>query len=192
MNFDEVINKRQSIRNYDDKEVTYEELKTLINAARLAPSAKNRQPWRFYILTDEEKDNIASMMYEWDKLNRNEKTSVKGTANQMKEANKVIMVYYPLYKSKQKNTYYKKPDYLSLGASIENLILKCTEINLGCCWCCDTLYLEEEIDTYLGIKGYEQISAILIGHPKHLPMKKEKLSLDELILNKDIFGGNNE
>ena len=102
MNFDEVINKRQSIRNYDNKEVTYEELETLINATRFAPSAKNRQPWRFYILTDEEKDDIVSMMYEWDKLNRDEKTSVKGTANQMKEANKVIMVYYPLYKSKQK------------------------------------------------------------------------------------------
>lgn len=139
MNFDEVINKRQTIRNFDNKEVTYEELLTLINSARLAPSSKNRQPWRFYILTDEEKNDIASMMYEWDKLNRDEKTSVKGTANQMKEANKVIMVYYLLYKSKKKNTYYKKPDYLSLGASIENLILKCTEMSL------DELIIKKDI-----------------------------------------------
>lgn len=192
MNFDEVISKRQSIRSYNDKKVTNKELETIIDSARLAPSAKNRQPWRFYILADKEKDDIASMMYEWAKENKNEKTSVKGTASQMKEANKVIMVYYPLYNSNKKNTYYKKPDYLSLGAAIENLILKCTEMNLGSCWCCDTLYLDKEIDNYLGIKGYEQISAILIGHPKDIPPKREKLTLEELIINKDIIGGNNE
>lgn len=180
MNFDEVIEKRQTIRNYGDKEVTDKELRTLINSARLAPSAKNRQPWRFYILTNKEKDDIASMMYKWDKLNKDEETTVKDSARQMKEANRVIMVYYPLYKA----PYYKKPDYLSLGASIENLVLKCTDMNLGACWCCDTLYLDEEINNYLGIKGYEQISAILIGHPKYVPMKIEKLSLDELMINK--------
>lgn len=186
MDFDEVIEKRQTIRNYDDTEVTYEELKTLIASARLAPSAKNRQPWRFYILTEKEKNDIASMMYEWAELNCDKKTTVKATANYMKEANKVIMVYSPFYHNK-----YRKPDYLSLGASIEHLILKCTEMNLGSCWCCDTLYLEKEIDNYLGINTYEQISAILIGHPKYIPMKREKLSLEELIINKDIIGGMN-
>lgn len=49
------------------------------------------------------------------------------------------------------------------------------------------MYLKEKNNNYWGIKGYEQISAIQIGHPKYLPMKKEKLSLDELILNKDIL-----
>ena len=166
MNFDEVINKRQSIRSYNQKEVTDEELKTIINSARLAPSAKNRQPWRFYILTKKEKDDIASMMYEWDQSNKDEKTTVKGTADQMKEANRVIMVYRSL-----KDSCYTKPDYLSIGAAIENLVLKCTEMNLGSCWCCDTLYIDEEIDHYLGIKGYEQISAILIGHSKQIKEK---------------------
>ncbi len=185
MDFDEVINKRQTIRSYDDKEITYKDLETLINCARLAPSAKNKQPWRFYILTDKEKNDIASMMYKWDKLNTYEKTTVKESADCMKEANKVIMVYYPLYKS----TCYKKPDYLSIGAAIENLVLKCTEMNLGCCWCCDTLYLDEEIDDYLGMKDYEQIAAILIGHPKEIPVKVKKLDLKQLIINKDGVGG---
>jgi len=187
MNFDEVINKRQTVRSYTDKEVTYEELEILMNCARLAPSAKNKQPWRFYILTNKEKNHISSMMNEWDKLNNEKDSTVKYSAKQMKEANKAIMVYYPL-----DNSPYKKPDYLSLGAAIENLILKCTEMNLGSCWCCDTLYLDEEINSYLGIKGYEQISTILIGYPKETPAKRKKMTLEELILNKNIIGGNDE
>ena len=55
-----------------------------------------------------------NMLYEWDKKNPSERTSVKGTANQIKEANKMIMIYGDNYKSKGKTTYYKKPDYISI------------------------------------------------------------------------------
>lgn len=185
MNFDEILKSRQTIRKYTSEQVVQEKLELMIDAARLAPSAKNRQPWRFYILTDKQKNDIANMMYEWDKNNRDEKTSVKGSANQMKEANKVIMVYYPLYKSKNKNIYYKKTDYLSIGAAIENMLLKCTYMNLGSCWCCDTLYLEEAINQYLNIKNYEQIAAILVGYPKEIPPRCKKLEIQELIMSID-------
>ena len=183
MEFDEVVKTRQSIRKYISKEVTKKELKLIIEAARVAPSAKNRQPWRFYILTDKQKNNIAEMMYEWERNNRHQKTSVKGSADQMKEANKVVMVYRPLYKNKDKNDDYKKPDYLSIGASIENMILECTNMNLGSCWLCDTLYIKEEIDNYLGIENCEHISAVIIGYPKEIPQKREKLDIQELIIN---------
>lgn len=95
MDFDNVIKNRQSIRSYTNEEVSKEELDKIVEAGRFAPSAKNRQPWRFYYLNDEEKNHIVDIMYEWEKNNRNERTSVKGSANQMKEANKVIMIYYP-------------------------------------------------------------------------------------------------
>ena len=183
MQFDEVILKRQTIRSYTKKEISIDELDKIVEAGRLAPSAKNRQPWRFYYLNDEQKNYIVNKMYEWEKNNRNEKTSVKGSADQMKEANKVIMIYYPLYKCKWKNIYYKKVDYLSLGAAIENMSLKCTEMGLGSCWCADTLYIDKEIDEYLGIHGYEQISALMIGYPKKVLPKRKKKTVQELKMN---------
>ena len=54
------------------------------------------------------------MLIGWEKQNPNEKTSVKGTAEQIKQANKMIMIYSDNYKSKIKRTYYKKPDYISM------------------------------------------------------------------------------
>ena len=54
------------------------------------------------------------MLFEWDRLNPKERTSVKGTAEQIKTANKMIMIYSDSYKSKAKNKNYKKPDYISV------------------------------------------------------------------------------
>lgn len=50
----ESIKNRRSIRKYIDKPVESEKLDKIIEAARLAPSATNKQPWRFIIVTDKE------------------------------------------------------------------------------------------------------------------------------------------
>lgn len=53
MDLYEAIKKRYSCRSYDSKPVEKEKLDRIIEAARLAPSAKNLQDWRFVIVTDE-------------------------------------------------------------------------------------------------------------------------------------------
>lgn len=114
MNFDKIINTRHSARLFTDDEVSKEEIEKILSSGALAPSAKNRQPWKFYILTKEQKDHIMNMLFEWDKLNPNEKTSVKGSAEQIRTANKMIIIYADKYKSKNKIENYKKPDYISI------------------------------------------------------------------------------
>lgn len=183
MEFNEVIYGRKTIRKYSSKEVSNELIIDIIKAAQMAPSAKNRQPWRFYILNEQQKNHICDLMYQWDKSNRHERTSVKGSANQMKAAQKVIIIYSPIYKSKNKNIYYKKADYLSLGAAIENMSLKCVELGLGSCWCADTLYLDDEIDQYLNIENHEQISALLIGYPESIPETPKRFDINDLIIS---------
>ena len=49
----EAISKRRSIRSWQDKPVEKEKLERVLEAGRLAPSANNRQPWRFVVVTDE-------------------------------------------------------------------------------------------------------------------------------------------
>ncbi|HID11994.1 MAG TPA: nitroreductase [Candidatus Latescibacteria bacterium] len=52
MEFYEVIRKRSSIRKYQEKPVEEEKLQRILEAARLAPSAANRQPWHFIVVKD--------------------------------------------------------------------------------------------------------------------------------------------
>jgi nitroreductase len=51
----EAIRKRYSCRAYQDKNIEKEKLNEILEAARLAPSAKNMQDWRFVVVTDREK-----------------------------------------------------------------------------------------------------------------------------------------
>ena len=186
MELDKAISSRKTIRKFQNKNVPDNYLYKIIQSAMLAPSAKNRQPWRFYILDDNQKNDITNMMYDWASENKDIHTSIKGSANQMKTANKAIIIYTPNYHSKNKKTYYKKPDYLSLGAAIENMNLKCFDLGLGCTWLCDTLYIENEINNYLKIDDLEQVSTLIIGYPEEVPERSERFPIDKLLLT-DIY-----
>ncbi|HEY4696014.1 MAG TPA: nitroreductase family protein, partial [Candidatus Hydromicrobium sp.] len=50
----EVIKKRRSVRKFTDRSVEKEKIMKIIEAARLSPSASNRQPWRFVAVADKE------------------------------------------------------------------------------------------------------------------------------------------
>ena len=94
MELKEVIAKRRSIRRYQTLDVKDELIKEILESARIAPSAKNRQPWRFIILKDKQKDTIADIMLKWDEANKTfrdqtgtvYKNSVLPTALVMKQA----------------------------------------------------------------------------------------------------------
>ena len=170
MNIDEIINNRRSARNFTDKDVSEEQIKIIIQSASKAPSAKNRQPWKFYILNNFQKNHIADMLLEWDKNNKNEHSSAKGTAEQIILANKMILNY-------------KNPYYLSLGCAIENMSLQAINLGLGSCILCDTLYIEKEIDNYLKISNHEQICGFIVGYPIYDYPQKQKKKYEDLLLN---------
>ena len=64
MELKETIKNRRSIRKFKNTEISKEIIEDLIECARLAPSAKNRQPWKFVIVTDNIKNQIADIMLE--------------------------------------------------------------------------------------------------------------------------------
>ena len=59
MDFFELINKRQSCRSYDAREVEQEKLDKILEAARLAPSACNGQPYRITVCRGESAKQVA-------------------------------------------------------------------------------------------------------------------------------------
>ena len=58
----DTIKNRRRIRKYSNKTVDKKDIVDMIHAASLAPSAKNRQPWKFIVYTDEVKERLLSAM----------------------------------------------------------------------------------------------------------------------------------
>lgn len=184
MELKEVIAKRRSIRRYQTLDVKDELIKEILESARIAPSAKNRQPWRFIILKDKQKDTIADIMLKWDEANKTfrdqtgtvYKNSVLPTALVMKQASVLIMVYK---KSDSPNI---NSDVLSIGAAVENICLTATDLGLGSLWICDVMYVKDEINEYLKITDMDLSTVVAIGYAAEEPIPRPRLSYEEIVI----------
>ena len=176
MEFTTLIKKRRSIRQFKNDNINDETIKQLLEAARLAPSAKNRQPWKFYIARNEVKSTIVDLMKEWQFNNKNTQTSILGTANAISQAPVLILVF----KDSVSNA--ERSDTLSLGAAIEHILLKATEMNLGSLWIADTYYIKEKISKMINT-NLELYSAIAIGIADEFPDQRPRKEIKDILIN---------
>jgi len=127
MGFSELILKRQSDRKYIDKPVSRELLNGCLEAARLAPSASNSQPWTFVVIDEHElKDKVAHKTY-----------------GPLKSFNKFVpqapvIVAIVMEKPKlitEVGGRLKKKEYplMDIGIAAEHFCLKAAEEGLGTC-----------------------------------------------------------
>ncbi len=176
MDLQTAIEQRRSIRNFKDENISDEIILKLIDSARLSPSAKNRQPWKFYIARGKQKQEIVNLMREWQTKHEDVKTSVLGTANAIEQAPVLILVF------KDSNSLSERSDTLSIGAAIEHILLKATELNLGSLWIADTYYVKDEISKLVNTK-LELYSAVAIGRANENPAARPRKDLKEIIFN---------
>ena len=177
----DVIKNRKSIRNYQNTEISKEIIEDLINCARLAPSSKNRQPWKFVIVKDETKNKIIEIMLEKEKNpdpildGKFYPTSVPITVKAMKQAPILILVL------RNPDNNWRIGDALSIGAAVEHICLRATDLGLGSLWIRDTIYAEKEIKQLISKEEMDLVCAILIGYPEGITKPKSRKKLEEIL-----------
>mgnify|MGYP001497952159 CR=1 FL=1 len=186
MKIGEAISKRRSIRRYKPEPIPNELIEQVLEAATLAPSGKNAQPWEFIILEGEDKDNIAEFM-----TKSAEQPEVKGFSTRTAEnsakvilrAQVVIMVYNSRQKRADEVTPLRKSvwsmDIQSVGAAIQNMLLKAVELGLGSLWICDVFVAEEQISNWLG-RTDELVATVALGWPDEEPAPRPRKSWQQL------------
>ncbi len=105
---------RVSVRKYQNKLVEEEKISIMLHAAMAAPSARNQQPWEYYVVTNKEK--IVELS----------KTSPYATC--VKDAPLVFVACY------RNNTAVPNYAQIDMSASVENLLLQADELGLGAVW----------------------------------------------------------
>ena len=168
MKFDDVVKKRRSIRSYSNKHVDKESIIELIEAARLAPSGANLQPWKFIAIT---KPEILK------KLKNTAKFYVI-TSNHVAEVPLVIAVLADMVKSNWA--------VMDCSMASENLMLKATSLGLGTCFIGQ--FDEREVKKILNIPdNYSVTGLITVGHPDEDPKPPRKLDIKDILFF-DKFG----
>lgn len=208
MEFSDLIEKRLTTLRYTNKKVSNEDMNKIIDSAIIAPSAKNRQPWRFYILTDEQKNYIADRMDRWIN-NTGLETTIKRSANIIRNVGNCILVYSDKWDTDNidrisnpqemldgkdienmviMHDYYFdriKADILSCGAAVEHMILKATELGIDSTWLCDVLYIDDVINKYLDLEDKELVCGIAFGYRSVNPVRKGRYEKDYLIIGEE-------
>lgn len=180
MELQEVIEKRRSIRTFTNRPVSKEKILAILESARIAPSAKNRQPWKIYVSKGQTKDTIANYMIGYAESNGIKKhAGMISTAKAIKEAPILLLLF-----KDNKEILKKRNDTLSIGAAIENMLLKATELNLGSLWICAMFNVRDKISQLINT-DLELYSCVAIGYPNEQPCPRPRKSLDEIVMNLD-------
>lgn len=189
------IYNRRSIRKYLDKQVPTELIDQIIDAGRMSPSAKNRQPWQYIVLGGENKSEFLKCMWkgilreenEYAMLpdSKNGLTDAKNTWNVMLQAPVLIVVLNNNGKSlfdmiDADGRFVEICDILSIGASIENMLLKATEIGVGTLWIANTCYAYKELVEYLETTQ-QLVGAIALGYAAETPIQRPRKNVEDIV-----------
>lgn len=156
LEFDNVINKRISVRKYLKKYVSAEDIKAIINCGERAPAACNLRALETMVVEDEsDKMKIVNTTYKGSICNSNDVQSWMLSAP-------VFLIIY-MYMDKCRKKYgeddYKKDAYLNASAYIENMLLKAVDLGLAGCYV--TGFREKELANCLSIDNDKEVIAIL-------------------------------
>jgi nitroreductase len=173
--FNQLVQKRRSIRRYLNKPVERKKILACIEAARLAPSADNVQPWRFLIIDDPKvktafATEVFSGIYFISKFAANAPVLLLILA-------RLDIIANRLGKQIQNIQYY----LIDIGIAGEHIVLQAEELGLGTCWV-GWFNIRKARKFFKIPRKYKIVSLIAMGYYQKSPSKeKKRKSLDEII-----------
>jgi nitroreductase len=164
MNVFEAIKSRRSIRSYLDKPIEQEKLLRVLEAGRLAPSAKNLQEWKFVIVKDNEL--------------RKKLAVAANNQHFIAEAPVVIVGCATLVNYVMSCGQYAYP--IDLAIAMDHMTLQAVEEGLGTCWIGS--FKEDEVKNLLDMPENIRIVQLLtLGYPGTVPPARSRKKLEEIV-----------
>ena len=162
----DIIRTRRSVRKYKNDPVPEEVLARVLEAVRLAPSAKNLQPWKFIVVRDR----------------ATKRKLAKAAFDQyfMSDADVVIAACGFPEKAFPRQGRYMNSWPIDVTIAFEHLILQAEEEGLGTCWIGPLD--EAEVKAVLGVPEEVRVLALTpLGRPDESPRERGRKPLEEIV-----------
>jgi len=164
MEVQEAIEKRKSIRGYQDKPIPEDKLLKVLEAARLAPSGGNRQQWKFVVVKDAEKRKQLSKAANGQAHVAGAPVVIAGVATVPENMMMCGVPGYPV----------------DLAIAIDHMTLAAVDAGLGSCWI--GAFSQDESRKVMGIPdNYLIVCLLTLGFPADEGRPKTRKSLDEIV-----------
>ena len=193
MDFYELLEKRKSIRKYKPQAVDKKLIEKILAAGMQAPSGKNRQNWRFIVVTGKKRDDYLEYSKKtWDGIRDVLKKRLKPSLYEFTERFFYTLGDAPVIVFCYSHNSSEERYHTSIGSvymAVENINLAATYEGLGCCTMGAPLEIKEEVDKFLDIKSHpdnqngemELLCAVVLGYPDHQPPKAKRQTENRVI-----------
>jgi nitroreductase len=184
----DAIESRRSIRKYSGAEIPEDIILKIVEAGAKAPSAKNRQPWKFIIVEGEARRGMLEAFRKGlDREKRGDamlpesgryRNGAEHTLEIMRQAPVTIFVMNTegrelLHTLTAEEKIYEIANIQSIGAAVQNMLLAATEMGIGSLWICDVFFAYKELGEWLAADG-EMIAAVSFGYPLESPHERPR------------------
>jgi nitroreductase len=164
MNVFDAIKTRRSIRSFENKPIEEEKLLRVLEAGRLAPSAKNTQEWRYVVVKDAELRRKIAVAANNQYFIAEAPVVIVGCAT---------WADYVLSGGQPAHT-------IDVAISMDHMSLQAVEEGLGTCWI--GAFKEDEVKRILNIPENMRVVEIMpLGYPKFQPDPKPRKKLEEIV-----------
>ncbi len=164
MDVQQAIRERYSVRSYEDRPVEPAKLEAVLEAARLAPSGSNRQPWKFVVVQD---------------ADRREAMKAACGGQKFVAAAPVVIAAVGILPDRVMSCDIPG-DPVDVAIAIDHMTLTATELGLGTCWV--GAFDQDAVRSVLGIPDSAKVIEVLaLGYPADSAKPKERKTLDEVV-----------
>lgn len=164
MELKEAIKKRQSVRAYEDRPVPEEKLRNVLEAARLAPSACNRQAWKFVVVRESKRRQELAEAANGQTFVGEAPIVIAAVATEPEYVMDCGVPSYPV----------------DLAIAVTHMTLAAVEEGLGTCWL--GAFSQEGVKEILKIPDkYRVVTLFPLGFPKRGRKVKTRKSLEEIV-----------
>jgi nitroreductase len=160
----EAVSKRRSIRKYKDTPVEDEKLQDILEVARIAPSAANRQEWKFIVVK-----------------NKETREKLVGAANGQAFVGEAPVTIVACSTESERVMPCGQYAYtVDISIAVSFMILEATELGLGTCWL--GAFDEEKVRNILNIPERIRVPAMFtVGYADESPHQRPRKHLDEIV-----------
>ena len=156
----DIIMDRHSVRKYRAEKPPKEILKRILEAGRYAPSAANKQPWHFIVITDSEiKEKLSKGR--WNSFIKDSAFTIVGCAY-------------------EGNIFSRRWSTIDTTIALQNMVIAACSLGIGSCWVGD--FEEAEVRRMLHVpRRWRIISLISFGYPDETPKITPRRSLKKIV-----------
>ena len=166
MNFLELCNARYSCRDYSERSVEKEKIEYIKECVRLAPSAVNRQPWKFIFIDYSKPEALAAVKACYPR-------------QWIQNVSTIVICCQDRINCWTRKYDNKNHADIDIAIATEHLCLAATEQGLGNCWVCnfDVDLLKNTVEIP---EGYDPVALVPLGYANDEPKDKDRKPLSEI------------